>query len=270
MHHRKLHGIMNGANYEEWNPENDRYIAANYSRENLEGKHMCKLDLLRTVKLPERLMDRPLIGVVSRLADQKGFDLLAAVMDKFMAYDLGLVILGVGEEKYHTMLTALAERYPEKIAVRLEFDERLAHKIEAGADMFLMPSQYEPCGLNQMYSLRYGTVPIVRATGGLYDSITPFNPTKGEGVGFRFTNYKPESLWDATKKALDLFSQTETWRQIMKNGMAMDFSWQSSAQQYLKLYEKTVAEKKRAGVSPATERGTGKKKAGDARQRDKA
>ena len=268
-HHRKLHGIINGANYEEWNPENDPYIAANYSRENLEGKNMCKLDLLRTVKLPERLMNRPLIGVVSRLADQKGFDLLAAVMDKFMAYDLGLVILGVGEDKYHTMLTALAERYPEKIAVRLEFDERLAHKIEAGADMFLMPSQYEPCGLNQMYSLRYGTVPIVRATGGLYDTITPFNPTKGKGVGFRFTNYKPESFWDATKKALDLFSQPETWHQIMKNGMAIDFSWQSSAQKYLELYEKTVAEKKRAGGSPATERGTGKKKTDDRRQTTK-
>lgn len=254
MHHRKLHGIINGANYEEWNPENDPYIAANYSKENLEGKQMCKLDLLRTVKLPERLMNRPLLGVVSRLADQKGFDLLAAVMDKFMARDLGLVILGVGEDKYHTMLTALAQRYPEKIAVRLEFDERLAHKIEAGADMFLMPSRYEPCGLNQIYSLRYGTVPIVRATGGLYDTITPFNPTKGRGVGFRFTNYKPGSFWDATKTALDLFSQPETWRHIMKNGMAMDFSWQSSAEQYLKLYEKAVAEKstgsgKQAAVS---------------------
>jgi starch synthase len=121
-----------------------------------------------------------------------------------------------------------------------------------------------------MYSLRYGTVPIVRATGGLYDTITPFNPTKGEGVGFRFTNYKAESFWNATKTALDLFSQTETWRQIMQNGMAMDFSWQSSAQEYLKLYEKTVAEKKRAGGSPATEHGTGKQKAGKARQRDKA
>ncbi len=269
MHHHKLHGIINGANYEEWNPESDPYIAANYSRENLEGKYMCKLDLLRTVKLPERLMNRPLLGVISRLADQKGFDLLAAVMDKFMAHDLGLVILGIGEDKYHTMLAAFAERYPEKIAVRLEFDERLAHKIEAGADMFLMPSRYEPCGLNQMYSLRYGTVPIVRATGGLYDTITPFNPTKGKGVGFRFTSYEPESFWHATKAALDLFPQTETWRQIMKNGMAMDFSWLSSAQQYLKLYEKTVAKKKRAGGSKQ-QAGGSKPQADDTRQRGKA
>src|SRR5210317_208888 len=204
-HHRKLHGIINGANYEEWNPENDPYIAANYSRENLEGKHMCKLDLLRTVKLPERLMNRPLIGVVSRLADQKGFDLLSAVMDKFMAYDLGLVILGVGEDKYHTMLTALAERYPEKIAVRLEFDERLAHKIEAGADMFLMPSQYEPCGLNQMYSLRYGTVPIVRATGGLKDTVFELSPKGARGNGFVFEEYSPEALKGAIKRALAFF-----------------------------------------------------------------
>jgi starch synthase len=243
-HRQKLHGITNGASYHEWNPETDPYTAANYSKGNLDGKRICKLDLLRTVKLPERLMNRPLLGVISRLADQKGFDLLVAVMEKFVAEDLGLVILGVGEERYHTILTELAERYPERIAVRLEFDERLAHKIEAGADIFLMPSRYEPCGLNQMYSLRYGTVPVVRATGGLYDTISQFDPKRGKGVGFRFTDYEPESFWDATKTAVDLFYEPKTWQQIMKNGMAKDFSWESSARQYLKLYEKTVAKKK--------------------------
>jgi len=243
-HQQKLHGITNGASYHEWNPETDPYIAANYSKGNLDGKRICKLDLLRTVKLPERLMNRPLLGVISRLADQKGFDLLVAVMEKIVAEDLGLVILGVGEERYHTLLTELAKRYPERIAVRLEFDERLAHKIEAGADIFLMPSRYEPCGLNQMYSLRYGTVPVVRATGGLYDTISQFDPKRDKGVGFRFTDYKPESFWDATKTAIDLFYESKTWQQIMKNGMAKDFSWESSAQQYLKLYEKTVAKKK--------------------------
>ncbi len=242
----KLYGILNGANYEDWNPETDRYIAANYSRHNLDGKRICKLDLLRTVQLPERLLNSPLVGVISRLADQKGFDLLAAAMEKLIAQDLALVILGVGDDRYHKMLTQLTERYPEKIAVRLEFDEKLAHKIEAGADMFLMPSRYEPCGLNQMYSLRYGTVPIVRATGGLYDTIKPFNPERGDGVGFRFSDYKPESLLRATRRALNLFYRTETWRQIMHNGMAMDFSWQSSARQYLKLYEKAVADRQRA------------------------
>ena len=244
---KKLHGITNGADYRAWNPETDPYIATHYSRGNLDGKRICKLDLLRTVRLPERLMNRPVLGVISRLADQKGFDLLVAVMESFVAEDLGLVVLGVGEEKYHRILTELAENYPEKIAVQLRFDEQLAHKIEAGADIFLMPSRYEPCGLNQMYSLRYGTVPVVRATGGLYDTISEFNPKRGRGVGFRFTDYEPESFWHATKKAIDLFYKPETWQQIMKNGMAKDFSWHSSAKQYLKLYEKTVAEKKRAG-----------------------
>jgi starch synthase len=270
MHRHKLWGIINGADYEEWNPETDPYIAANYSRENLDGKRICKLDLLRAVKLPERLMNRPLLGVISRLADQKGFDLLIAVMEKIVARDLGLVILGVGGERYHTLLTELAEQYPDKIAVRLDFDERLAHKIEAGADMFLMPSRYEPCGLNQMYSLRYGTVPVVRATGGLHDTISPFSLKRDEGVGFRFTKYDPAAFWHAIETALDFFQQTETWQKIMKNGMAKDFNWLSSARAYLKLYKKAVdsrraaSSKERAAgskqprdVLPATKLGTG-------------
>ncbi len=244
-HRHKLHGILNGVDYEMWNPENDSFIAANYSRRNLDGKRICKLDLLREAKLPERLMNRPLLGLISRLADQKGLDLLAAVMEKMVAEDLGLVVLGLGEERYHTLLSELARRYPEKLAVRLEFNERWAHKIEAGADIFLMPSRYEPCGLNQMYSLRYGTVPVVRATGGLYDSISPFNPKLGEGVGFRFTKYEPSAFWQAVKRALDLFYEAETWQHIMRNGMAEDFSWQSSACQYLALYEKAVHELRR-------------------------
>ena len=246
-HRRKLHGIINGADYQTWNPENDPYIAANYSRVNLDGKRICKLDLLREAKLPERLMNRPLLGLISRLANQKGLDLLVEVMGRLVAEDLGLVILGLGEERYHTPLTELAKRYPTKVAVRLEFDERLAHKIEAGADIFLMPSRYEPCGLNQMYSLRYGTVPVVRATGGLYDTISPFEPKRGKGVGFRFTDYEPSAFWDAIKTAVDLFYKTKTWQQLMRNGMAEDFSWQSSARQYLKLYKRTLVSKQRQG-----------------------
>lgn len=241
----KLFGILNGADYEEWNPETDSFIAANYSRENLDGKTICKLNLLRTVKLPERIMNRPLLGVISRLADQKGLDLLATVMEKIVGEDVGLVILGIGDERYQTLLTEVAERHPEKIAVHLDFDERLAHKIEAGADIFLMPSRYEPCGLNQMYSLRYGTVPVVRATGGLYDTIRDFDPKAGEGVGFSFTDYEPEAFWDAIKMALSFFYKTQTWQLIMKNGMAMDFSWESSARQYLALYEKAVDSKRK-------------------------
>ncbi|MCG6918745.1 MAG: glycogen synthase GlgA [Deltaproteobacteria bacterium] len=242
----RLFGILNGADYNEWNPETDPYIAANYSRHNLDGKRICKLDLLREVQLPERLVDRPLLGAISRLAEQKGFDLLAAVLDKLVDQDIGLVILGIGDDKYQRMLTDVADRYSKKVSVRLEFNERLAHKIEAGADMFLMPSRYEPCGLNQIYSLRYGTVPIVRATGGLYDTIKPFSPERGEGVGFRFSKYEADSFWRALMDAFALFKQPETWRQIIQNGMAMDFSWKTSAVEYLELYEKALAEKQRA------------------------
>ncbi|UCG20014.1 MAG: glycogen synthase GlgA [Deltaproteobacteria bacterium] len=249
----KLYGILNGADYKEWSPETDPYIAANYSRHNLEGKRICKLDLLREVKLPERLMNRPLLGAISRLADQKGFDLLAAVLDKLVDEDIGLVILGIGDDKYQRMLTDAAKRYPDKVSVQLKFDERLAHKIEAGADMFLMPSRYEPCGLNQIYSLRYGTVPIVRGTGGLYDTIKPFREARGEGVGFRFDKYDPDSFWRALMEALTIFSQHEAWRQIMQNGMSMDFSWESSALEYLALYEKAWAGKQREAVREKTE-----------------
>ena len=245
----KLHGILNGADYDEWNPETDPYIAANYSRQNLAGKHICKLDLLREVQLPERLMHGPLLGAISRLTDQKGFDLLTAVFDKLVDQDIGLVILGVGDDKYHRLLTDLAERYPEKVSVQLKFDERLAHKIEAGADIFLMPSRYEPCGLNQIYSLRYGTVPIVRATGGLYDTIKPFGPGRAEGVGFSFDKYEPDSFWRAFMEALTLFKQPEIWQQIMQNGMAVDFSWKSSASEYVRLYERVLAEKQKATAS---------------------
>ncbi len=245
MHRHKLRGILNGVDYGTWNPENDPYIAANYSSKNLDGKRICKLDLLRETKLPERIMNRPLLGLVSRLADQKGLDLLAAVMENLVAEDLGLVILGLGEERYHELLSELAKSHPAKVAVILDFDERLAHKIEAGADVFLMPSRYEPCGLNQMYSLRYGTVPVVRATGGLYDTITPFDRTLGKGVGFRFSNYEPEAFWFAIKKALDLFYETEAWQQVMRNGMAEDFSWKSSARQYVELYKQALNERRR-------------------------
>jgi starch synthase len=263
----KLHGILNGADYNQWNPETDPYIAANYSRQNLDGKRVCKLDLLREAQLPESLMKRPLLGAISRLADQKGFDLLAAVSDQLVDQDIGLVILGVGENKYHRLLTDLAERYPEKVSVQLKFDERLAHKIEAGSDIFLMPSRYEPCGLNQIYSLRYGTVPIVRATGGLYDTIKPFSPAKGEGVGFSFDQYEADSFWRAFMEALTLFEQPETWQQIMQNGMAADFSWKSSALEYWELYKKTLAEKRRAAPRLRSGQAERRRKTEDRRQR---
>jgi starch synthase len=244
-HAHKLHGIVNGVDYGKWNPETDPLLAARYSWKNLAGKKRCKRDLLATVGLPARLMDRPLLGMVSRLADQKGLDLVAAVAERLVAEDLGLVILGTGQEKYHRLFSDLARRHPENIAIRLGFHNELAHKIEAGADIFLMPSQFEPCGLNQIYSLRYGTVPVVHATGGLYDTVKSFDPERGEGVGFRFTRYEPEALWEAIEAAIGTFHRPSLWQQIMRNGMAMDFSWENSARLYLALYEKAVAGRRR-------------------------
>jgi len=241
----KLHGIVNGADYGEWNPETDSLIVARYSAKNFAGKKRCKRDLLAAVGLPLGLMDRPVLGMVSRLTDQKGLDLIAAAAERLVAKDLGLIILGTGEEKYHRLFSELARRHPENVAVRLGFDNELAHKIEAGVDIFLMPSQFEPCGLNQMYSLRYGTVPIVHATGGLYDTVKPFDPEGGEGVGFRFTRYEPEALWQAIEAAIAMFNRPSLWQKIMRNGMAMDFSWEKSARLYLALYEKAVAGRRR-------------------------
>jgi starch synthase len=250
VNRHKLHGIINGVDYLEWNPETDPHLVANYSREDLEGKRACKSDLLSSLGLPSRLMDLPLLGMVSRLAEQKGLDLLEGIMDRLVEEDLGLVLLGTGEERYHKILAELAGRYPEKIAVRLEFDNRLAHKIEAGADMFLMPSRYEPCGLNQIYSLRYGTVPIVHATGGLYNTVSPFDPKRRQGTGFRFSDYEPEAFWQAIRAALRCFARPELWRRLMRNGMAMDFSWEVSARQYLALYEKAVQKRRQENGMP--------------------
>jgi len=236
----KLHGILNGVDYREWNPETDPYIAAPYSVEDLSGKLICKEDLLDAFQLPPSLKHRPLLGMVSRLAEQKGFDLLTDIIDNLMEQDLGMVLLGSGELKYERFFSELAQGYPEKIGVRFGYDNRLAHKIEAGADMFLMPSRYEPCGLNQIYSLRYGTVPIVRATGGLFDTVEPYDPRQNSGVGFTFEKYEPEALLGAVLQALRCYARPEVWKQIMKNAMKMDFSWGTSAQKYLELYQQLL------------------------------
>ncbi|MBA4394868.1 MAG: hypothetical protein C0407_15055 [Desulfobacca sp.] len=176
------------------------------------------------------------MGIISRLADQKGFDILAAIMDRLLEEEVSLVVLGTGEEKVQQLFTELAQKYPRKIGLRLAFDNALAHKIEAGCDLFLMPSLYEPCGLNQIYSLKYGTIPIVRATGGLDDTIIPYDPSTGEGTGFKFTPYLAEELWSAIQKALVVYQVETQWVRLMKNAMAKDFSWEASAREYLKLY----------------------------------
>ncbi len=224
-----LTGILNGVDYAEWNPETDTLIAANYGARDLSGKLACKRDLIAEFGLPEDAVSRPLLGGVSRFASQKGFDLLGEAAPALAAGDASLVVLGTGEDQYEEMFRALALAHPGRIAVRIAYDNKLAHKIEAGADMFLMPSLYEPCGLNQMYSLRYGTVPVVRATGGLDDTI-------GEGTGFKFEEYSGPALLGAIHAAMGAFQNKAAWTEMMLAGMREDFSWQASASRYSALY----------------------------------
>jgi starch synthase len=233
----RLVGILNGVDYSAWSPENDKFIAAAYSAKDLSGKRACKKDLLEQFKLPTDNLDRPVIGIVSRFVDQKGFDLIALVADELMEEDLAIVALGNGEPKYETLFRELARAFPDRVGVQIAYDNALAHKIEAGADMFLMPSRYEPCGLNQIYSLRYGTVPVVRATGGLDDTIEPFNAKTGKGTGFKFEAYEGPALLDCVQRALEAFRNAKAWQKVMLNGMAQDFSWKPSAAEYARLYE---------------------------------
>jgi starch synthase len=235
-----LFGIINGVDYTEWDPSRDAHLAARYSPKDLSGKTACKGDLLKEFHLPSSLEKVPLLGMISRLADQKGFDLLAEILEELFTLDLGFVLLGTGEQKYHDLFQQFARKYPQKAGIRIAYDDRLAHKIEAGADFFLMPSKYEPCGLNQIYSLKYGTIPIVRATGGLEDTIVNYNPAAGTGNGFKFSRYDSKEFLNQIKMAISFFSQPKHWKQIVQNAMTSDFSWQRSAEAYLQLYRKAL------------------------------
>jgi starch synthase len=227
-HSKKLSGILNGVDYEEWNPETGPYQVAHYSARDLSGKLASKKALLAEVGLPPNV-DRPLIGIVSRFADQKGFELVGGIAAWLADQDVAMVALGSGQKKHEDMFRQLAALRPEKFAVRIGYDDGLSHRIEAGADMFLMPSQYEPCGLSQIYSLRYGTVPVVRATGGLDDTVDA-------ETGFKFVQYAPEALQEVIEGALEAFANRESWIARMRRGMAKDFSWDTSALEYQRLY----------------------------------
>jgi starch synthase len=229
----ELHGILNGVDYKNWNPATDPYLAAHYSPDDLSGKRECKRELLQEFALPEAALDRPLVGVVSRLASQKGTDLIIEIVPQLVKDDLCLVLLGSGAAEYEAELRKIAAEYPNRVAVRIGYDEALAHKIEAGADMFLMPSQYEPSGLNQLYSLRYGTVPVVRATGGLDDTID-------EGTGFKFHEYSALALLTAVRAASAAFRDRKRWETMMRRGMRKDFSWRVSAAEYAALYRRLL------------------------------
>jgi starch synthase len=233
-------GILNGVDYEEWNPATDRLIAARYSAEALEGKQECRRDLLLRFSLdPES--PAPVIGIVSRFAAQKGFDLIALAADRLAHEHVTVVALGSGDKDYEDLFRRLVRQYPGRFSVKIGYDNEMAHRIEAGADMFLMPSRYEPCGLNQIYSLKYGTVPIVRATGGLDDTIDSYDLRTGKGTGFKFREYTPEALLATMQIALQLWAKPKEWRNLMLNGMARDFSWAVSAREYVKIYEKVRA-----------------------------
>ena len=239
MRKKDLVGIVNCIDYSVWNPAVDEFIPHRYDSKSLDAKLENKKALLESVGLPFN-ESTPLIGIISRLADQKGFDLIGAILDQMMKLDLQLVILGTGERRYHDMLERARRAFPERIAIHLAFNNELAHLIEAASDMFLMPSRYEPCGLNQLYSLKYGTVPIVRATGGLDDTIEQVNPATGTGTGFKFTRYDSAELLSTIQGALQLFKDRAFWKKIIKNGMSKDFSWELSAKKYIQLYRSVL------------------------------
>ncbi len=233
-------GILNGVDYSVWSPTRDTEIAHTFRIQNLSGKKMNKIELLNYAGLPIR--DKtPLIGIISRLSDQKGFDLIEEISDKLFRLNIQLIVLGTGDKKYHELFTALENKYPDKCKAFLTFDNSLAHKIEAGADMFLMPSKYEPCGLNQIYSLKYGTIPIVRKVGGLADSVIPYDRQSETGTGFLFDSYDSNELLQTIQTAVELYQTKRKWTKLMKSAMSSDFSWNKSAEKYLHLFESLVS-----------------------------
>jgi starch synthase len=231
-------GILNGVDYDEWSPLTDKFAVAKYSTQDLSGKAKDKQDLLAAFGVKDTESKLPVLGIVSRFAAQKGFDLISQIADRLAREEMIIVALGSGDKPYEEMFQRLNKRFPNKIAIKIAYDNALAHKIEAGADMFLMPSRYEPCGLNQIYSLKYGTVPIVRATGGLDDTIEPWDARTGKGTGFKFTEYNGESLLLTIKEALTAYRDQTSWHVLMRNGMNKDFSWNASAREYGKVYER--------------------------------
>jgi starch synthase len=237
----RLYGILNGVNYEEWNPATDTNLAANYSPGDLAGKAMCKQDLLKTMGLPDELLDRPVIGMVTRLFDQKGCQLVAEAAEDLFALNTGIVLLARGDEDYESLFSELQGRYPDRFGLKLGFDAVLAHKIVAGCDMFMIPSLYEPCGLTQMFSLKYGTIPVVRATGGLEDTVTDPNEGDTPGTGFKFAAFEAGALLKAVARAVETFHDGKAWQAMMLEGMAKDFSWERSAKEYLAVFERAIA-----------------------------
>ncbi|HTW60353.1 MAG TPA: glycogen synthase GlgA [Terracidiphilus sp.] len=235
-----LRGILNGVDYARWDPAADPNLAAHYTAEDLGGKRACRADLLHAFGLEVVPDATPVIGIVSRLATQKGIDLISRIAEDLVSRDVVIVALGSGEPIYENFFRGWAFRHPGSVAVRLGYDDALAHKIEAGADMFLMPSRYEPSGLNQMYSLKYGTVPVVRATGGLDDTVDEWDAEKGTGTGFKFAGYDPKDLLAEIDRAIEAFHDKDAWTRLMRNGMKLNYSWEGPAREYAEVYEEAA------------------------------
>ena len=239
-------GILNAVDYVSWNPETDPHIAARYSASELSGKAKCKADLLKEYGLAQDTQ-LPVVGIVSRFVPQKGFDLIQQVADRLALEELILIVLGSGQREYEDMFRRLSKQFPQKVGLRVAYDDPLAHKIEAGSDLYLMPSHYEPCGMNQIYSLKYGTVPIVRATGGLDDTVEQFDPKTLKGTGFKFREYSGEVMLETLRAAAALYrTDKDAWQRLMRNGMAQDYSWTNSAREYVKVYERARQIKQQA------------------------
>ena len=237
-----LFGILNGIDVDQWNPSSDPHLPAHFSADDLAGKAVCKREILAHYGLPidERTMARPLIALISRMVDQKGFDLMASVTGELLGLDATFVVLGTGEARYQDLWLSLSKGHPTRVGVRIGFDEPLAHLIEAGADIFLMPSRFEPCGLNQMYSLRYGTIPVVRAVGGLADTVRDYAPRRRTSTGFVFHDYAGPALLGALSRALALFADKTRWRALQRNAMRQDHSWDRSGREYVKIYKRAI------------------------------
>ena len=239
-HAADLRGILNGVDYAQWDPAIDRNLAAHYTPDDLTGKSACRGDLLHAFGLENVKDTTPVIGIVSRFVTQKGFDIVSRVSEELAGRDVAIAALGSGEPLYENFFRDWAFRHPGNVAVRIGYDDALAHKIEAGADMFLMPSRYEPCGLNQIYSLKYGTVPVVRATGGLDDTIEEWDAEKGAGTGFKFHGYQPHDLLAAVDRALAAFKDKKSWERLMRNGMVQNYAWDGPARGYAEVYDEVA------------------------------
>jgi starch synthase len=235
-----LRGILNGVDYAHWDPASDGNIAAHYSPDNLAGKLECRRDVLHAFGAENVPDETPVIGIVSRFATQKGFDFIAQVAAEIASEELFIVALGTGEPYYENLLRDMQIRYPDRFSVRVMYDEALAHKVEAGSDIFLMPSRYEPCGLNQIYSLKYGAVPVVRATGGLDDTIVEWDDEAKTGTGFKFEGYRAQDFLAALRRALAAFKDKDSWQILMRNGMEKNYSWTKPSLEYVECYEEVA------------------------------